>query len=87
MTIKPSQTETYQHVSEALAANGYDDCGTMYGPCNPVTGVEKKYSVYKNEATGKFYTFAGMENFNTQIFSISLKPVDIDRLTDYSWKE
>lgn len=87
MTIKPSQIETYQHASEALAANGYDNCGLMYGPRNPITGEQKKYSVFKNEKTGKFYQFAGMNHFNTQIFSISLKPVNIDRLQDFNFAD
>ena len=86
MTIKPDQTQSYHHASEALTAAGYEDCGTMYGPRNPITGEQKKHGVFKNEKTGKFYSFGGMNHFNTQIFSISLKPVDIDRLQDFTFR-
>ena len=73
MKIIPDQTKSYAHASVALEEHGFEYVGAFYGERNAV-GNRKKYQVYYHETKGYYY-LAGMNHFNTQIYSITMKPL------------
>jgi len=65
------ENKSYQHASAALEDLGYEEEG-IYEAKNPVSGKGIKRRIFKDK-TKKLWAFYGMVNYNTTIYSITLK--------------
>lgn len=74
MKIKPDQTKSYFSADQALSDSGFEYYGQGFGPENAV-GKRKKYEVFEKD--NQHYAFQSMDHYNTTIFSITLKEIDI----------
>jgi hypothetical protein len=75
--VTPDHTKSYHTAGQALIDLGYEYEGEYIGPINPIQG-QKKYSVFSKD--GKNYAFHSMHHYNTLIYSIKLKKVNVENL-------
>jgi hypothetical protein len=76
-TVTPDQSKNYHTAGQALIDLGFEYEGEFIGPINHVNG-QKKYSVFSKD--GKDYAFYSMHHYNSLIYSIKLKKVNMDNL-------